>query len=335
MKLCNNLFKQIFILAFFFAINFVKAQVLLPTPETAFDVQQHNFNSDIIKTRGIKKIVFEIVDKKDFEEVVDRSLTETYEFNENGLLSRYYYTTIAKSIVREKNYRGRIETYTEYIFDTISTSYFYSGNNLILQRYHDGLNYYESRYYRYDSLGNLTKELRYKETNNSPDKTVFMLGNQTLLSEDSCQWKNYSSLQRKCIFMNNENRPYRERVINFDSLGRKISFRENYVAAAWIMQESTFEYKNNRLILAQFRGNANNDVLLRNTYEYDEQNELYGEKQYRNDVLLKEISYVTIRDTNLLNSFVIRDPINKTIRIVKLKYDFGMVSKTDSIEEKK
>lgn len=309
--------------------------MLLPTPETAFNAQQHNFNPEVIKTRGIKKIVFEIVDKKDFEEVVDRNLTETYEFNENGLLSRYYYTTIAKTLVKERIRRGVLETYNEYVYDTISTTYFYSGNKLILKRYHDGANYYESRYYRYDTLGNLTKELRYKETNNSADKSIFILGNQVLLSEDSCQWIVYGAKQRKCILLNNENRPYKENIMNFDSAGRKTSVYENYVSASWIKQESKFEYSAKHLISAQFKGNANNTVILKNVYEYDEQNELYGEKQYRNEVLIKEISYVTIKDTNLLNSFVVRDPINKTMRIVKLKYDFGMLSKTDSSEIKK
>jgi hypothetical protein len=82
------------------------------------------------------------------------------------------------------------------------------------------------------------------------------------------------------------------------------------------------------LILDQFEGNANNKVLIRNTYEYDEMNELYTEKQFKNDVLLREISYVTNKADSLLNSIVIRDPSNKSIRIVKLKYDFGMIGKS-------
>lgn len=57
-------------------------------------------------------------------------------------------------------------------------------------------------------------------------------------------------------------------------------------------------------------------------------NELYSEKQYKNDLLLREISYVTNKADSLLNSIVIRDPNNKSIRIVKLKYDFGMIGKS-------
>lgn len=310
----------------------LKAQVLLPTPETAFE-PQHNFNPDLIKSKNIRKITFEILDKKDFEVAVDKNLIETYEFNAEGLLSRYYFTTIVKTFERQVTFRtkrGHVElrTYNEYLYDTVSTSYFYAGKNLILKRYHDGLNYYESRYYRYDSLNQLTKELRYKETNNSPDKSIFILGNQVLLSEDSFQYRKFSSGQVKCVLLNNENRPYKESITNFDSLGRKKSCYENYTSAAWIMQENKYEYKGDKFVMAQFEGNANNRVVLKNIYEYDENNELYSEKQFKNDVLVKEISYVTSKSDSLLNSVIIRDTINKTIRIIRLKYDTGAMSKS-------
>jgi hypothetical protein len=320
---------------FFIALSFFVltsgAQVLIPTAESAFE-PQHNFNPELIKLKGIKRITFEIIDKKDFEIAVDKSLTETYEFNPDGKLSRFYYTTIVKTNEKQitrVNRKGKSVSHSvsDYLYDTISTTYFYSGNNLILKRYHDGINYYEGRYYRYDSLGNLTKELRFKETNNSPDRSFFVLGNQVLLSEDSFQYKKFSSGQLKCIFLNNENRPYKERITNYDSLGRKKNESENYTAAAWIQQESKYEYTTKHLISAQFEGNAGNKVLVKNTYEYDEMDELYTEKQYKNDVLLKEISYVTSKADSLLNSIVIRDPANKSIRIVKLKYDFGMIGK--------
>ncbi len=317
---------------------YTKAQVLIPTPETAFEIQ-HNFNAEVIKLKNIKRITFEVVDKRDFELVVDKNLVETYEFNNNGFLARFYYTSIIKTIERQttvnvsngrrRGYHSSTQTFNEYIYDTISTSYFYSNNNLILKRYHDGALFYESRYYRYDSLNNLTKEMRFRETNNSKDKSIFILGGQLLLSEDSFQYKKYSSGQLHCILLNNENRPYKEQTIDFDSLGRKKSVFENYTAASWIVQNSKFEYNaSNRLTMAEFKGNANNEVIMKRTYEYDANNELYTEKQYKNDVLIKELSYVTDEGNHLLNSLVIRDPINKTMRIIKLKYDFGSVGKT-------
>lgn len=303
----------------------------MPTAESAFE-QAHNFNPVVVKTNNIKKIVFEILDKKDFEVAVDRSLTETYEFNDEGQLTRFYYTVIAKAIekrVTHLNRKGRevVSSSSEYVYDTVSASYFYRNGQLALKRYHDGMNYYESRYYHYDSSGNVTKELRFRETNVSPDKSYFVLGNQVLLSEDSFQYKKFSSGQLKCIFLNNENRPYKERITNFDGNGRKTSVSENYTSAGWIMQEQKFEYKEDRMVAAYFEGNANNTVVLKNTYEYDENKELYSEKQYRNDVLEKELSYVTNKADSLLNSIVIRDHLNKTIRIIRLKYDKGQISR--------
>lgn len=323
--------KDLFIVLFLFSLSF-SAQVLLPTTETAFETQ-HNFNPEFIRTKGIKKITFEIMDKKDFEVAVDKNLTETYEFNADGKLARFYYTTIVKTNERQitkVNRKGQkiSTTVSDYVYDTVSTTYFYAGNNLILKRYHDGMGYYESRYYRYDAQGNLTKELRFKETNNSPDRSLFILGNQVLLSEDSFQYQQYG-FQLKSIFLNNENRPYKERITNYDSLSRKKTENEHYTVASWIMQENKFEYNGKHLVLAQFEGNANNKVLIKNTYEYDDTNELYTEKQFKNDLLLREISYVTSKADSLLNSIVIRDPSNKSIRIVKLKYDFGMIGRTN------
>ena len=330
-------FKLFLVIIILFPVCFY-SQVLLPTSETAFD-KQHSFNPDVIKNKNIRKIIFEIVDKKDFETVVDKNLTETYEFDTNGLLTRYYYTTIIKTVERQitigAKYKGRRKisngntfSINDYVYDTISTSYFYNNNQLKLKRYYDGANYYESRYYRYNANNQLTKELRFKETNNSKDKSVFILGNQVLLSEDSFQYQKYSSGQVKCTFLNNENRSYKEQIINYDSLGNKIMIFENYTAASWIVQEQNFTYNNNRLATAQFKGNANNDVTLKRTYEFDNNKELLTEKQYKNEVLLKEVSYVADSNNGLLNSFIIRDGINKTMRIVKLKYDFGLIGKT-------
>lgn len=312
----------------------LRAQVLLPTPETAFE-KQHHFNPEVIKSKNIKRITYDIIDKKDFEVAVENNTTESYDFDNNGKLIRYYYTIVVKTIEREiiiparykgkrkiKNAEKKIVNFN--IYDTVSTSYFFSGSNLILKRYFDGINYYESRFYRYNSNNQLIKELRYKETNNSKDKSVFILANQLLLSEDSFQYQMFSSRQLKCIYFNSENRPYKEVITNHDSLGRKKIEYENYIAASWIKQEHSYEYFKNRLVMAKFIGNANNDIELKITYEYNTlNNELYSEKHYKNNLLVKEISYITDSNNGLLNSFIIRDPINKSIRIIKLKYEYN------------
>ena len=314
---------------FLFSIFFVsKAQTLKPTPQSAFEPSL-DFNTAFIKENKIRTITFDIIDKKDFEAPVDKNLIHFYEFDTLGLLKRFYYTNIIKTIEKEYHsqpvYRkkrlvsnGSVYYKNEYLYDTISTVYFYKNGNMILKRYNDGT-YYESRYYSYDGNGRLTKERRVKETNLSSDKSNFILGNQTIISEDSFQYLDITSRQYKQICLNSENRPYKEIIFNSDSAGNVISKNESYTVA-WIIQNTTYTYDKGRLTSVTFKGNANGDVVLKTTYEYDAMDCIYTEKQYKNDVELKELSYVTERTNKRLNSFIVRDPIKKNMRIVKLLY---------------
>lgn len=314
------------ILFFFFSL-ISYAQTLKPTSRSAFEPLL-SFNTEFIKLQKIKAITFDIIDKKDFEAPVDKNLMHYYEFDTSGLLKRFYFTNIVKTIEKEHHappvYRkhrlisqGHVYYKNEYVYDTISTVFMYKNGNLILKRYNDGT-YYESRYYNYDAKNRLTKERRVKETNTSSDPKTFVLGSQTIISEDSFQYIDISASQYKQICLNSENRPYKEIIVNTDAKGNVTSKNETYTVA-WIIQNTEFKYDNELLTSAVFKGNANGDVILRTTYEYDSLNCIYTEKQFKNDILLKEISYVTEKNKQL-NSFIMRDPINRTMRIVKLFY---------------
>jgi hypothetical protein len=320
--------KQLLSILLIYAYFASTGQTLKPTPQSAFEPLLE-FNTPFIKQQKIKSITFDIIDKKDYEAPIDRNLVHLYEFDTTGLLKRFYYTNIVKTIEKEYHsppvYRkrrlvsnGSVYYKNEYVYDTISTTYFYKNSNLILKRYNDG-SYYESRYYNYDAKNRITKERRVKETNLSSDKSNFILGNQTIISEDSFQYLDITPRQFKQICLNSENRPYKEIIFNTDSAGNTISKNESYIVA-WIIQNTTYTYDKNQLTSVTFKGNANGDVVLKTTYSRDTMDCIYTEKQYKNDVELKEISYITDRVNRRLNSFIMRDPIKKNMRIVKLLY---------------
>lgn len=329
---CNNLKNWLYSSILVLVFSFLNAQVLLPGYESAFE-KQHAFNRNVIKKHAIKRITFDIIDKKDFEVAVDKNLTEVYEFNDSALLSRYYYTDIARA--HEKEYftkpvyhRRRLikpgvrYTKTEYFFDTISTIYLYNtSNQLLVKRYSDGSGVYQGYYYLYNEKGEIQSERRMRETNASNDKSVFILGNQIVLSIDSFRHQTLNPVQSKQLFYNNEHRVYKERVIIKKDSVHVSDIQENYVAA-WLIQKHHFEYTNGKLRLAEFIGNANGDISLKREYAYDDKGELLTEKQFKNSLQTQEISYITDASSGLLTSFIIRDLINKSIRIVKLKYDF-------------
>lgn len=329
MKRWHNLRLTVSIIILLFSF-LTDAQTLKPTAASAFEPLLE-FDKETIKSNKIKSITFDIIDKKDFQVAEDKNLMNYYEFNTDGQLVRFYYTTIAKTIQKEYHsqpvYRrgrriggGGVYYKNEFVYDTISTIYRYKDGNLIMKRFNDGT-YYETRYYNYDSKNRITKERRFKETNTSSDRNNFILGNQTLISEDSFQYVDISPKQYKQICLNNENRPYKEIIINLNDKGHVTSKDEHYTVA-WIVQNTEYTYDGDRLTGATFKGNANGDIELKTTYECDSLNCIYTEKQYRNNVQLKELSYITDPKTKLLNSFISRDVIFKTMRIIKLYYNY-------------
>jgi hypothetical protein len=100
-----------------------------------------------------------------------------------------------------------------------------------------------------------------------------------------------------------------------------LSINEQYTVA-WITQNSLFTYnQKGQLTKASYKSNSNGDIEQIRTYEYDSNDCLLTEKQFKNGVLLKEISYITDASKKV-TSYLIRDPNDKTIRIVKLMYQY-------------
>ena len=307
------------------------SQTLIPSAETAFD-SQLPFNTEYIKSQKIKSITFDIIDKKDFQVAEDKGLLNYYEFNSNGLLTRFYYTSVIKVIQKEyytspvyrhrkKISNGSSYTKNEYVYDTVSTTYFYTPlNYLKLKRYNDGV-FYESYYYEYSPEGKVEKEKRCKETNVSENKSEFKLGSQLIISEESFKYINTGKNQNKKICENDEGRSYKEIIYTLNDANQPISINEQYTVA-WITQNSAFTYNaKGQLTKAVYKSNSSGDMEQLRTYEYDANDCLLTEKQYKNGVLLKEISYVT--DANKkVNSYIVRDANNKSMRIVKLLYQY-------------
>ncbi len=306
-----------------------RAQMITPTYSATMD-KYPNFNKDFIKEKKIKNLVFDIIDKKDMQIAEDKNLTHYYEFNKEGLLIKFYYTVIAKTIsheihteiVNKKTKKVRncgIRVKNEFIYDTISTCFYYDSiQRLTLMRFNDG-NYYESTYYVYDNTGLPTKIIRAKETNLSNDKSNFQLGMQYVLSDERFQQIKTSENQIKTNCLNDEGRTYKEIISNYNKQNKIISSNEYYVST-WINQESIFNYNDNgQLTEKLFKSNSGGNLNLKSIFEYDAKGNLLTEKQHKNDLLLNELSYIYEEDRKI-NSFINRDHINKTIRIVKIKY---------------
>jgi len=318
-------------LSFFITLSTIRGQVFNPPIQHIAD-NIPDFNFSEIKKRKIKEIVFDMVDKKDWQVAEDRDLSRHYEFDSLGRITRCYYTVVSRIIQKEfhtapvyKRRRlvrpGHSYTKNVYEFDTLSYTFLYNEKgNLGCKRYNDG-NAYTSTYYWYDSLNRVTRVLYAKETNSSPDKTVFVLGMQQKQFEENYKYAYTSDLQYKKLCLNDEGRVFKEIIVTFTKFNKPKQYNESFVAT-WINQVTDFSYNaNNRLIEKKFTTNAGGPVEIKDTFEYKD-DFLDMEKHYKNGVMISETGYVNDAATGLPTSYVTRDPLNKSMQIVRLLYSY-------------
>ena len=311
--------------------SFVSAQIITPSLQNTTD-NIPNFNFSEIKRLKIKTIIFDLVDKKDFQIAEDKDLSRHYEFDSLGRLTRYYYTIISRIIQKEFHtapvYRhkrminsGGVYYKNVYEFDTLSCIFLYdAASNLTCKRLKDG-NFYSANYYWYDSIKRVNRVLSCKETNASTDRSVFALGTQQVLFDERYKYAVSTPTQYKKLCLNDENRVYKEVIINLNSSNQPLQYSESFVTT-WINQLTNFTYNEKKLLTEKkYTSNASVTVELKETYEY--KNDLLDtEKHFKNGVLLTETGYVYDSETKILSSFVTRDPVSKSLQIVKLLFSY-------------
>jgi len=313
------------------ALQFVGAQVFHPPIQHIAD-NIPDFNFSEIKKRKIKTIVFDMVDKKDFQVAEDKDLSRHYEFDSLGRITRSYYTIIKRIIQKEfltaPVYKRRrlvraASSYTKnvYEFDTLSYTFLYKEGNLACKRFNDG-NSYNSTYYWYDSLDRVVRILYCKETNASPDKSVFILGQQQKQFEERFKYSYSSATQYKKLCLNDEDRPFKEIIVTFNNKQKPKQYNETFTAT-WINQVTDFSYNDkDQLVEKKYTSNAATPVEISDTFTYDKNNFLDMEKHYKNGLLISETGYVNDVATGLPTSYVTRDQMNKTMQIVRLLYSY-------------
>lgn len=311
----------------------LRAQIILTKPQET-PLTELSFDPAVIKASKIKSITVDLAMKPDNKVIDDKGLMQYHEFDSLGRLVKFYYTMISGTTTREIQVpalykRGRVvrKAYTRtentYRYDTVSTWFYYdSRDRLIIKRTNSG-DVYNSAYYTYDAVNNdIIKEVRCRETNTSENKNDFRLGVQTVTSLETFQYERSSPTQLKKKCFNDEGRAYRQVIINYDSNGNKIEEYAEYVVT-WMNASTTWEYDaQGRVAERNYSSNATGDLKESVNYEYDAKGNLVGEKRFKNQDQVNEISYLYDENGTLLKSQVNRDIPNKQIGIIKYSYGF-------------
>jgi len=325
----NKLYYSIF---FFFLAFICNAQLINKKP-IEISLGPVSFNKDSIRAKKIKSISVSIVDKPDGSVIIDKGAMQGFEFDTAGRVTRYYYTILNRAI--KKDYetpaiykKGRLiqaaesNSYIYYLNDTIFCTIFYNEKSQIIGKRVQTGDYYDAYYYEYNEEGNIKKELHCKETNVSENKKEFKLGVQTILSSETYEYQKLTPTQTKKRFLNDEGREYKKAIINYDSKGNIVN--ENYeFIVSWMQKNIAYTY-NEKFQLKELalKSNEGGEINKKQTFEYDEKGNVITEKQFTNDILTNEISYLYDETKTFLKSHIDRDFKNTTIGIVKYAYTF-------------
>jgi hypothetical protein len=314
------------------AITYCNAQ-LINTRPVEIPLGPASFNPGVIKKNKVKSLVIASVDKPDGAIIIDKGATQGYEFNQEGFVTRYYYTVLS-NVIREEivlpaiKKRGKIirpvstKLVNRYINDTIFTNVYYDNLNRVISKRVKTGDYYDAYYYEYNEQGKIKKEMHCKETNISENKKEFRLGVQTVLSSETFEYEKLTPIQTKKRCMNDEGREYKKGIIEYDEKGNVTSEVYDFIVS-WMHLENDYEYDaagnlKRRLMIS----NESGEVKRESTYDYDPFGLLLTERKIKDKIVLNEISYLFEDATKLVKSHVDRDFKNSSIGIVKYAYTF-------------
>lgn len=316
-----------------FIISLVCKAQLITTSPVEVPIGAINFNSEVIKKNKIKALSILIVDKPDGTVIVDKGASKGYEFDEDGYVTRYYFTILNHTEnesyeVAAVTKRGRIihpartRHVTNYLNDTIFTLIKYDAKKRVIMKRVQAGDYYDAFYYEYNDIGQMKKELHCKETNVSDNPKEFKLGVQRVLSSETFEYIALTATQIKKRCLNDEGREYKTVIINYNDKGNKISESHEYMVS-WMHQESTFQYeKDGKLLKKTFAGNEGNPINEASIFEYEKNASVTIESKFKDNLLIEEVNYLYDEDHNLIKSEVNRDHKNSSIEIVKYFYSF-------------
>jgi len=312
----NPLKILIILISITFSIN--KAQLLIHPPDLLFE-KFPVFNEKYIQQNKIKKIIFDIIDKKDWQEPEDKDLTEVYEFDENGRLKRKYHTTIKKVIQYETHNKQNKSIITKeiYEYDTISTEYTYLPHQIIERNFLPN-NFTNAHYYKICGQ-EICKEEIYTEFYRTLSTGTKVLDKVLLRSFDSIATFFYEN-QIKKVYYNNEKLPYKEKFIYFDKNKRITEISEQLIVTTGYIKKQFFYNSSGNIENAIMTVNFGNPENYAIEFNYDEKTQqLISEIHFKNNNKMKEYQYIYSQNNNELYSILIRTFEEKNIRIIKLK----------------
>ncbi|MGL5889123.1 MAG: hypothetical protein ACRC3B_04525 [Bacteroidia bacterium] len=307
------------------------AQLFIPVSDDPFGVP-FLFNRDSVVTQKIKFVNIALQYKPDQQIIDDKGLREYYQFDSLGNLSLYWRNRVrtikTEEVITPAVYRRgrrirpeRVEYKKTYLYDTVFVHYAYDTLNRVIMRRLCDADYYNTWYYTWNADNSLAVRIHVRETNIGRDHLSFVLGVQTIISEEQFRYEKYSANQLTQIALNDEGKPYRQSITDFDAAGRVLEERLSFIAGG---NYNVYRYEYDSLgrlssRLFSMSGINTGEELLK--YTRDSLSRLEAVRVYKNAVLHDEYTYLYEGNVSRPYAFLNRRHQQAGIDIVKLYYN--------------
>jgi len=178
------------------------AQMLLVEPG-ADDPMLLHFNPEFIARNSVKSVSGQVWTKQEGRPMVPLDRFFSYAFGDGGRLGS------SNSTIGKPGSGG----------DTASVMYSYDGSGHLLQELHNDVNGFYALRTEYDPVGRPIHVTNVRLENLSGDRSRFVEGNSTIISDERYQYITLNDTMWRKTFLNDRGRPYQEETYTKDKLG--------------------------------------------------------------------------------------------------------------------
>jgi ABC-type antimicrobial peptide transport system permease subunit len=234
-----------------------------------------------------------------------------------GTIEKYLFDKRGQLIERIKTFRMRGG-----MIDTTQDYFSYNDLEHLVAQTTYNVGGYNATRYEYDENGRLQKESYLRGENTASYSYQLQKGRETIIKEETFTYEELSDTSYKRVYLNSAGKPYREMVVTTNNLGQVLSEITRYYLTNK-KHSITYQY--------DAKGRLNKIIDYSNllgvqttTYEfgYDEYDNLYSSKVYKDGKLKQSKEFLYDVQTFLLKAQLTKDESTNTIRIVQYEYEY-------------
>ncbi len=290
--------RAIFLSLLFFSCSSLQAQFFLQRAD-AISSEWETFHSSFISANKIKSISISYSSKEDNQRIKSKETSKAFFFNTDG--------NPIKEVKMEAS-------------DTTETFFYFSNGSLSIQRTFQKSTI-QSRYFSYDSLGRIVKEVNCMELNAGESREFFKLLRQEVNWLEVYAYQALSNLQLQRNTFNDIGKVYKNAILYSDTEGRIIEEAERF-SITGVSQNRKYVYDEaGRLKEKKFYTDVVGELAEKTTFTYDAKGNLIGELFYRNDALQFERIYFYDAKGEFPEAILCKYPNRRTIDMLQFKIE--------------